>query len=284
MNPTPTSIETNLQLYQLQAWLAANGLPSDWESVYRWQNQFDAIILQIAMDRNIPPMLLKALFGHEGQFVPIPDNSIRGDALGMGQILPSGIDTVFNFGEPTITQKWLEMNYALVVGSGDANKMVDIYGQPIYPAGFKDYRAFYQQLSPDAKTLFRGYFLGFINNKCDYREAANGQCVEGGVSMPEVSVNFEFGADVLMAGDNAISQYMLANNRSQLWNTFWNNLPEEEKWKVRVATYNSGQGCIGDAIIATGGQASNWTDIAEQLGSGCTQGADEVNGVWNILK
>ena len=81
MNPTPTSIETNLQLYQLQAWLAANGLPSDWESGYRWQNQFDPIILQIAMDRNIPPMLLKALFGHEGQFVPLPDNSIRSDAL-----------------------------------------------------------------------------------------------------------------------------------------------------------------------------------------------------------
>jgi hypothetical protein len=260
-------------------------LPSSWEDVARWQNQFDSSILQIAQERNIPPMLLKALFLHEGQFVPLPNNPARPDALGMGQVLPSGIDTAFNFSNSPNVEQWRMETYKIIVQAGEAGKMVDISGQPISPDMYRgNYQLFYQQLHPDAKTLFRSYFIAFINNKCDHREALAGDCQnEGGVNLSETPKNLAFAADVLMAGDEAIHQYLIAKQQPQLWNSFWQNLPEEEKWKVRVATYNSGQGCVGDAILATGGQASSWEQIANHLDAGCLAAKAEVQGVWNYL-
>ena len=287
MNMSPAEIETSIQYWQLQEWLAKNGLPSDWESVYQWQNQFDSTILKIATDRQIPPMLLKVLYGHEGQFIPNPDNAARPDALGSGQILPSGIDTVFNMGDPVRAQKWLEMNYTVIVGAGWVDRMVNTGGQVIYPTDFANYQSFYQNLSPDSQTIFRGFFLPFINNQCDYREANAGSCqVEGSINMAEVGVNFEFGADVLLAGDNTLSQYLerTKEQEPEFWQIFWDKLPDEEKWKVRVAAYNSGMSCIGDAIFITGNQATSWDEIASNLGSGCTAGAGEVIEVWGDLK
>ncbi|MFO3797187.1 MAG: hypothetical protein ACK8QZ_07890, partial [Anaerolineales bacterium] len=201
-------------------------------------------------------MLLKALFLHEGQFVPVPNNPNRPDALGMGQVLPSGIDTAFNFSNSPNVEQWRIETYKLIVQAGDAGKMVNVSGQPISPEKYGgNYQLFYQQLHPDAQTLFRSYFIAFINDQCDHRETLAGECPnEGRVNLAEVPKNLEFAADVLLAGDEALEWYWNITKQQDplIWSDFWSTLPEEEKWKVRVATYNSGPGCVGDAILAAG--------------------------------
>jgi hypothetical protein len=166
--------------------------------------------------------------------------------------------------------------------------MVDILGQPISPDLYRgNYQLFYRRLHPDAKTLFRSYFIAFINNKCDHREALAGDCQnEGGVNLLETPKNLAFAADVLMAGDEALSLYLERVKRKdrQFWLDFWNNLAQEEKWKVRVAVYNSGQGCVGEAIAKSEGQATHWDQIATHLGQHCVQADDEVKGVWHYLE
>jgi hypothetical protein len=66
--------------------------------VIAWQNRFDDLILEVALETGVPAQLLKRLFAQESQFWPavFQDNDFD---LGLGQLTEDGADTtlLWNF-------------------------------------------------------------------------------------------------------------------------------------------------------------------------------------------
>ncbi len=69
------------------------GMTKAREAVKGWQNQFNAPLLQAALEAGIPAVLFKRIIAHESQFWPGGyANTIE---VGFGQLSPQGMDTLF---------------------------------------------------------------------------------------------------------------------------------------------------------------------------------------------
>ena len=286
---------THWELHLLDTWLRqhqgtlqALGYPTDMAA---WQNHFNALLLEEARQRGIPPLLYKALIAQESQFIPYPNNPI---ATGMAQITDNGIDLAFAFAPLAPSQSfvtwsdpWIQQAYQWTAQSGVP--LVDPEGITISPIDFWSWQDYYRNLSLLSQSALRAHFLPLINGICDPREVQVKECASETAWRPEEwKTNLVFGMDALQGTEQALKKYMIrvAHWNQQQWQDFWAALSETEKWKFRVAVYNSGQACIGEALRKHGGEIRSWKDVVAQIDkAACGDAiAEEVEGVWHFLQ
>ena len=152
----------------------------------------------------------------------------------------------------------------------------------------RTFQLFYRNLQPDSQSVLRRHFIPLIDGICNEQEQRRQECPQTGRWRPEEwENNLTFGMEALLATEGALRFYIQYSKKQEisLWQTFWENLPEEEQWKVRIATYNAGPACIGDAIVASGGQARTWQELENYIDmSGCGSALTEVQRVWHYLQ
>jgi len=266
----------------VQQWLIAHGLlnPADIgndsklleavnQAVIPWQNQYNADIQRIAIENNIPPEYLKALFLQENQFgwTPVLNNP---NANGPGQLFGWGLDMAFNNG--TAPNAYIKAAYER---SGQV--FYDSSGNVLTPEQFGgDYQAFYQALPYDSQTALRGFAIPFVNLTCDNYETCP---TYGGLKPDEAVANLEVSTQALVGARN-IAQDAIED-------PFWSQMSTTEQLKFAIAIYNSGGGtCVGDAIDktkASGGNPGSWDQVKANLGSNCTAAGAYVDGVTSYL-
>ncbi|MBN2047006.1 MAG: hypothetical protein JW750_04100 [Anaerolineaceae bacterium] len=71
------------------------------DEIVRWQNQFDTLIYQYAIENEVPPHVLKAMIAQESQFWPEWDNL---DEFGLGRLTDYGLDMILIWNEPFFKQ------------------------------------------------------------------------------------------------------------------------------------------------------------------------------------
>jgi hypothetical protein len=292
---TPDPLKTEQELHLLldwltthrndpavQQWLIQYGLlnPADIgndaklleavnQAVIPWQNQYNADIQRIAIENNIPPEYLKALFLQENQFgwTPVLDNP---NANGPGQLFGWGLDMAFNNG--AAPNAYIKAAYER---SGQV--FYDSGGNVITPEQFGgDYQAFYKALPYDSQTALRGFAIPFVNLTCDNYETC---LTYGGLKPDEAVANLEVSTQALVGARNIA--------RGKITEAIWNQMSETEQMKFAIAIYNSGGGtCVGDAIDKTsnsGGNPGSWDQVKSNLGSNCSAAGAYVDGVTSYL-
>ena len=76
-------------------------------AVIVWQNQFDAEILRVAAENDIPPFMLKNVFIKESQFWPETyHNPTFGGEYGLGHLTTMGVDTLLRWNRPYYKKRW----------------------------------------------------------------------------------------------------------------------------------------------------------------------------------
>jgi hypothetical protein len=294
---TPDPLNTEQELHLLldwlithrndpavQQWLIQHGLlnPADIgndtklleavnQAVIPWQNQYNADIQRIAIENNIPPEYLKALFLQENQFgwTPVLNNP---NANGPGQLFGWGLDMAFNNGTaPNVYIKAAYERSGQVFYNAEGSAIT-----PYDPQFNGDFQAFYKALSYDSQTSLRGFAIPFVNLTCDNYETCPSY---GGLKPDEAIANLEVSTQALVGARNIAQQ--------SIGNSIWNQIPTSEQMKFAIAIYNSGGGtCVGDAINKTkdsGGNPGNWEQVKANLGSNCTAAGAYVDGVTSYL-
>lgn len=215
-----------------------------------WQNQFDEAILQAANQEEIPPYLLKDLIAHETQFWPARHLTIYGYyEFGLGHVTQMGADTLL---------RWNPDFYKSFCGqvfSADTCKTP------------------YSWMPADQQATLRGAALQVVMADCE-------GC-PGGIDLQRARASIPVIAAVVKANLNHL-EWLLRGFTSSTPNKAFEN---SDLWRLTVASYNAGPGCITTAASSAVAQhlKLNWKNISAQFDDGC-QGAigyvDQVSAFY----
>jgi len=222
--------------------VSACGMDAARTAVTAWQNQFDGLILSVAKNSGVPANLLKNLFAVESQFWP--GASLISD-VGLGQLTEQGADTTLMWNPP-----------------------------------------FFYQFCPlvtDSSNCKNGY-LGMDDKLKEYTRlslisAVNANCDNCPLGIDLERANFSIGV---------FAQTLLANcgQAGQLVKNFTggaagNSASYEDLWKLTLANYNAGPGCLGDALDGTtsANQDLTWENISTHFSEGCQSAVNYVNSI-----
>ena len=222
----------------------ACGLEVAQSNVVVWQNRYDSAIAASGQSASIPPFLMKAVMAVEAQFWPAA-NWEKGE-IGLGQMTEMGADLVL---------AWRPDYFQAVCTQGlDHATCAKGYGG----------------LDLSAQRILRGLVLKSIDATCP--------TCQGGVDPAK--------------GDQAVtvlSQALGASCR-QSNRTFWlatgkrpaELLSYEDFWRLSLANYHIGTGCIYQALRHTG-FPSSWSAIDINFPSGCGSGAEYIRRIEEQL-
>jgi hypothetical protein len=211
-------------------------------AVNEWQNQFDALILNVAKDTGIPAHLLKNLFAIESQFWP--GNSLKND-VGLGQLTEHGADTTFLWNPPFFYQFC-----PLVMDSKECSKG-------------------YLNLTEELQVYVRQALVSAVNATCE-------NCPLG-IDLERANFSIGVFAHTLLANCEQAGQLMenITNDVAG------NSATYEDLWKFTLVNYNAGPGCLGEALTTTYGkdQDFNWGNVASNLSPACQGAAGYVDEI-----
>jgi hypothetical protein len=215
----------------------ACGLAIAQSDVVAWQNRYDYAIVTAGQSNSIPPLLMKALIAVESQFWPAA-NWEKGE-IGLGQMTEMGSDLVL---------AWRPDYFQAICAQG-LDKATCAKG--------------YGGLDLSAQRLLRGLVLKSIDATCP--------TCQGGVNPAK--------------GDQAVTVLSEALGAScrQSNRTFWlatgkrpsEALSYEDFWRLSLANYHIGTGCVYQALRHTG-NPNSWSAIAINFPSGCGSGAEYI--------
>jgi len=223
------------------------GLERARPQVTLWQNQLDPAIYQAAIQNAVPAFLIKSLFAQESQFwIGESPDQIH---FGPGQTTQSGLDPLFI---------WFPSFY---------------YESCPAVFGAETCAKTYTELTPEQQAMIRGYLLlQRLNLSCP-------SCVNK-VDLSKSFSAVDTLAKVMIADCHQTNQLIF----SQTQLTPGQVSSYEDLWRITLAIYNVGSGCVGDAIqlAQKSGQGITWDNVAKNLKGGACQTA--IGYVENITK
>lgn len=187
------------------------GLEAAKPAVEAWQNQFDALIYDIALKTDVPAQLLKNLFSRESQFWPGVFRN--GDDVGLGQLTENGADTVLLW-----NRSFFDDFCPLVLDKNVCKA------------------SSYTTLSLQQQKLLRGALVASVDATC-------AKCPLGlDLSRANFSVAV-FGRTLLANCEQAgkIVQNVTGSSAGR-------TLGYEDLWRLTLVNYNAGPGCLGEAV------------------------------------
>ena len=209
------------------------GVETAYSKVIEWQNLFNDSILQASSTYMIPPVVLKGIFAQESQFWPgYYKNTWE---AGLGHFTDNGADT---------TLGWNYHLYSLVCASGfdqDACKKT------------------YFQFAPSEQAMLRGQLFSQIDATCS-------TCA-GGVSIVKANQSVAVFSQAIYAHCAQTGQ--IIRNTTNI--TPAKSTSYEDLWKITLADYNAGPGCITNAVKKTksAGLAITWANVSQKLDANC---------------
>jgi len=223
----------------------ACGLELSSTMVITWQNQFDPDILFSARSTQLPPKIVKAVIAVESQFWSVAD-WISGE-IGLGQMTGYGADLVL----------------ALRPG----------YYQSICRQAFgeKGCAVPYQSLDLSTQYLLRGMVLKEIDATCS--NCSGGMDIEKGKQAVLVL------AETLNASClQSVRLIYLGTGKtpSQM-------MSYEDFWRLVLANYQAGAGCVYQALQRTT-NPNSWNSVAANFSSGCASGAEYIRRIEEQIK
>ncbi len=203
-----------------------------------WQNRFDDLILKAARDSEVPAQLLKNLFARESQLWPGVYTAL-GEA-GFGQLTEDGADTTLLW-NPSFYEQ-----YCPLVLPWDTCKDG------------------YLNLKEKERELLRNALVSSVVARCS-------NCVAG-LDLSQADFSISVFANTLLASCEQTGRIVRNVSRT----TPGKAASYEDLWKMTLANYNAGPGCLSEAVQAAfrSGQKLTWEDVAHQLDPAC-QGAVE---------
>jgi hypothetical protein len=223
----------------------ACGLNVTRELTITWQNLYDPVILAAAQSNNLPPKVIKAMIAVESQFWP-GANSTWGE-IGLGQMTEFGADLVLT---------WRPEYYQGICRQAFGND------------GCKTGYLF---IDSSTQRLLRGLVLKEIDATC-----AN--CL-GGVDIERGELAVRVLAETLNASCSQSARVVgLATGKlpSSL-------MSYEDYWRLVLANYHAGAGCVYQALRNTG-NPNSWSSIASNFSRGCASGAEYIRRIEEQIK
>jgi hypothetical protein len=225
------------------------------DQVITWQNQFDPVILSSSQVAELPPKVVKAVIAVESQFWPGANWTLA--EIGLGQMTGFGADLVLRW-RPTYFESICRQAF-----------------------GEKGCRGPYQFLDSATQYLLRGLVLREVDATCP-------NCT-GGVD--------------LVKGEQAVRVLTETLNASCLQSTRIIYLETGKSpaailsyadyWRLVLANYHAGAGCVYEALRKTGNTNSrnapersewDWNSIAANFSSGCASGAEYIRRIEEQVK
>ena len=224
----------------------ACGLKAAENDVIEWQNRFDNLIYQVAVEGDVPAQLLKNLFSRESQFWPGVFRN--GKDVGLGQMTEGGADTALLW-NPSFYEQFcpLVLDDRLCKSKGFA------------------------QLKASHQTLLRAALVNSVDARCD-------DCPLG---LDLSRANFSVGvfAHTLLANCEQAGK-IIQNVTNQMPGR---TVDYETLWRLTLVNYNAGAGCLGIAVTQafdpTAEKPLNWDSIASILEDTCPGAAQYVRDV-----
>ncbi|MDQ2693021.1 MAG: hypothetical protein M3Y68_13370 [Chloroflexota bacterium] len=220
------------------------GLEAARDAVRAWQNQFDSVILSVAMDTGVPAHLLKNIFAMESQFWPGISNL---NDIGLGQLTQKGADTALLWNPPFFRQFC-----PLVMDSAECSKG-------------------YLGLNDEQQKYLRLALIDSVNATCETCPLQ--------IDLERANFSISVFAHAMLANCEQAGQLV----ENVTGGVAGNAATYEDLWKFTLVNYNAGPGCLGNALDATAGASEEltWENVFPKLEPAC-QGA--VNYVNNISR
>lgn len=221
------------------------GLEASRDSVTEWQNRFDELILQTAVDTSVPAFLLKNLFARESQFWP---GIFQGAAdIGLGQLTEHGADTALFWNRSFFNQFCPLVADSETCGLGYAN------------------------MDEDQQASLRRALVGSVDATCE-------NCPLG-LDLSQADFSVGVFANTLIANCEQAAQVIYNYTGSQ---TDEAAASYEDLWKFTLVNYNAGGGCLAEAVSGAQGASGlplTWEAVSPFLTGVCSSAVDYVNDI-----
>ncbi|MEP6895192.1 MAG: hypothetical protein ABI986_06255, partial [Chloroflexota bacterium] len=220
----------------------ACGMDAARTAVVEWQNQFDGLILNVAKSSGVPANLLKNLFAKESQFWP--GASLISD-VGLGQLTEQGADTTLMWNPPFFYQFCPLVTDSINCKNGYL--------------GMDDKQQEYIRLS----------LINSVNANCD-------NCPLG-IDLERANFSISVFAQTLLANCGQAGQLV----KNFTGGAAGNSATYEDLWKLTLANYNAGPGCLGDALDVTmsANESLTWENISTHFTPACQAAVNYVNDI-----
>lgn len=221
------------------------GLEASRDAVSEWQNRFDELILQTAVETSVPAFLLKNLFARESQFWP---GIFQGAAdIGLGQLTEHGADTALFWNRSFFNQFCPLVTDSETCGLGYAN------------------------MDADQQAALRRALVGSVDATCE-------NCLLG-LDLSQADFSVGVFAHTLIANCEQAAQ-VIYNYTGSTTDTAAASY--EDLWKFTLVNYNAGGGCLAEAISGaqgTSGLPLTWESVSPFLTGACSGAVDYVNDI-----
>jgi subtilisin family serine protease len=218
-------------------------------AVILWQNQFDEAIQQSAAQNGVPPYMLKNVITQESQFWPAQKQTFYGYyEYGLGHITQMGVDTLL---------RWNKAFYSEFCRT--------VYDQ-------KTCRTDFAWLPAGQQAVLRGAAIQLLIADC-------GECA-GGVSIQRSRASLPVIAASLKANYNHVEWLLRGLSRSTPNRVFEGS----DMWRMTLASYNAGPGCLTTAVYRVNnlGQNFTWKNVSRQFDTGCEGAIEYVEKVTSF--
>ena len=223
----------------------ACGLELSSNQVTTWQNQFDPDILFSARSMQLPAMIVKAVIAVESQFWRAADWKLG--EIGLGQMTGYGADLVL---------AWRAAYYQNICRLAFGEKGCAVP---------------YQSLDLSTQYLLRGMVLKEIDATCS--NCPGGMDIEKGkqavlVLAKTLNASCLQSARLIYLGTGKIPSEILSY---------------EDYWRLVLANYQAGAGCVYQALRRTP-NPNSWNSIAANFSSGCASGSEYIRRIEEQIK
>ncbi len=218
------------------------GLETAREAVNDWQDQFDAAILQVSADTNIPAQLIKNLFAIESQFWP---GMLLPQEFGLGQITEAGADTTLLW-----NRSFFDEFCPLVLE------------QSACSGG-------YLRLGAKEQAMVRGALVARTDSRCV-------DCPLG-IDLSQAEFSIEVFAETLLGNCEQTGKIV----RNTTGRSPGEVTSYEDLWRFTLVNYNAGPGCLSKAAQTAWQREGllDWVHLISWLDPVCETAIDYVNQI-----
>ncbi len=212
-------------------------------AVSAWQNRFDQLIFDESTATGIPAQLMKRLFARESQFWPGTYHDEK--EIGLGQLTESGADTTLLWNSSFFSQFC-----PLVLDSGACAQG-------------------YARLFPGEQALLRGALT----------EQANAACKDcsSGVDLQKAETSVQVFGATLLANCQQVGWMISSTTEASPGDVS----SYEDLWRMSLANYNAGPGCLSRAINSAWLREGrlDWSTVSSYLEPACQASLGYVDSI-----
>ncbi len=227
----------------LNGYSDACGLEAALPLVEEWQNRFDARMVEVANETGVPAQLMKNIFAQESQFWP---GMFRVPyEFGLGQLTDNGAEAVLLWNPDFFNQ------FCPLVLDENACARGYVY------------------LDTESRAILRGALA--LEAKVDCPDCP------AGIDLAHADFSINLFAHTLLANCEQVAQ-IVYNATNKIPGSV---VSYEDLWRLTVANYHSGPGCISYAMYTSWAARAtmDWEHISDYLTEACEPAIDYVDKV-----